>query len=245
MSRTTAEARHGRLCNQIIRNLALSFIAEKNNLYVDYCNFDKINDELGIELFVGTNKYNETQDVNDNNYMEYFKSESPIKCNLNLNDSFFQTKEITNIIYNHLRDNKDDIINKNPYKERYNKNNDIFLHIRLSDAAHHNPGINYYDKCLNIIINEYKYDNIYIGSDDFNNILIKDLKKKYPKIIFINKDPINTIQFGSTCKYIILSHGSFSAIIGYLGFFSNIYYPNYIPKWCPIDLFLEKGFIAV
>ena len=154
-------------------------------------------------------------------------------------------KQITNIIYNHLRDNKDDIINKNPYKERYNKNNDIFLHIRLTDVGHLNPGINYYDKCLNIIINEYEYDNIYIGSDNFNNILIKDLKKKYPKIIFIEKDPINTIQFGSTCKYIILSHGSFSSIIGYLGFFSNIYYPNYKPKWCPIDLFLEKGFISV
>lgn len=242
MSITTG---YGRLCNQIIRNLALSFIAEKNNLYVEYFNFDKINNELGIKLFVGTNKYNKTLLVNDNNYMEYFKSESPIKYNLNFNSDFFQTKEITNIIYNYLRNNKDDIINKNPYKERYNKNNDVFLHIRLADVDIYNPGINYYDKCLNIIINEYEYDNIYIGSDDFNHILIKDLKKKYPKIIFINKDPINTIQFGSTCKYIILSHGTFSSIIGYLGFFSNIYYPNYKPKWCPIDLFLEKGFIAV
>jgi len=29
------------------------------------------------------------------------------------------------------------------------------------------------------------------------------------------------------CKNIILSHGSFSAVIGYLGFFSKIYYPEY------------------
>ena len=38
---------------------------------------------------------------------------------------------------------------------------------------------------------------------------------------------IHTFQFASTCKHIILSHGSFSAVIGYLSFFSDIYYPEY------------------
>ena len=91
-----------------------------------------------------------------------------------------------------------------------------------------------------------KYNNIYISSDDFNSELIKNVKKKYPKIIFINKDPIETIQFGSTCKFIILSHGTFSAIIGYLAFYSTIYYPGFWhPKWCPEGLFLDKGFIPV
>ena len=41
---------NGRLCNQIIRNLAVNNIAEKHNLYVDYVNNDKIL-ELGIELY--------------------------------------------------------------------------------------------------------------------------------------------------------------------------------------------------
>jgi hypothetical protein len=40
-------------------------------------------------------------------------------------------------------------------------------------------------------------------------------------------DEITTFKFASTCKHIILSHGSFSALIGYLSFFSNIYYPEY------------------
>lgn len=47
-----------------------------------------------------------------------------------------------------------------------------------------------------------------------NDELIKTLKTLYPSIIFIDKNPIETIQFGSTCKNIILSHGSFSAVIG-------------------------------
>lgn len=235
--------KNGRLCNQIIRNLALSLIAEKNNLYVTYSNFDIINNKLGIPLFVGTNKYDNTETVTNNNYMKYFQSKSAIKCNLDFMHDYFQSKEITNILYNNLQLNQKHIMEKNPYKFRYKNNNDVFLHIRLTDAKSYNPGMDYYEKCLDIIINQY--DNIYIGSDNFNDILIKKLKKKYPLIIFVEKDPINTIQFGSTCKYIILSHGSFSAVIGYFAFFSNIYYPDYKPEWCPLGMFLEKGFIAV
>lgn len=51
MSKTTNC--NGRLCNQIIRNLALSILAEKYDLYVEYSNYDNINNKLGIELFIG------------------------------------------------------------------------------------------------------------------------------------------------------------------------------------------------
>ena len=55
MSITTTK--NGRLCNQIIRNLALSIIAKQNNLHVIYSNFDNIHNKLGIELFTGNDKY--------------------------------------------------------------------------------------------------------------------------------------------------------------------------------------------
>ena len=73
--------------------------------------------------------------------------------------------------------------------------------------------------------------------------------EKYPKAIIIDYDEIKTIQFASTCKNIILSHGSFSAVIGYLSFFSNVNYPEYekdkmwygdmfsINKWNKIHFF--------
>jgi len=44
---------------------------------------------------------------------------------------------------------------------------------------------------------------------------------------------------------IVLSHGSFSAMIGYLSFFSNIYYPNYKPLWCPLEMFTNKGWNGI
>ena len=39
MSKTTA---NGRLCNKIIYNIAMSIIAKKHNLYVEYVNNEKM-----------------------------------------------------------------------------------------------------------------------------------------------------------------------------------------------------------
>ena len=231
----------GRLCNQIIRNLALSILAEKHyDLYVDYFNYNNINNKLGIELFVGNKKYDKTISINNNNYMNYFNNNIENNANFDMAD-YFQSEEITTILHNHLTNKMKNIIDKNPYKGRYKNNNDVFLHIRLTDAKRWNVGIEYYIHCINLL----KYDNIYIGSDNFNDDLIKKIKTLYPKVIFIIKNPIETIQFGSTCKNIILSHGSFSAVIGYLGFFSNIYFLNKIPGWCPLGMFINKGFIPI
>jgi hypothetical protein len=233
---------NGRLGNQIIRNIALSIIAEKNDLHVEYSNYNNINNRLGVTLFIGKNKYSNTTNVTDYTYLKLYKQKEKITSNLNFMRHFFQTKEIINIVYNYLLSIKENIKKKNLYNHRYENNNDIFLHIRLHDARHYTPGINYYDKCIQTI---KKYDNIYISSDELSHNIIKELKKKYPKVIFINCDVIDTIQFASTCKHLILSHGTYSAIIGYLGFFSDVYYPNFKPKWCSFELFLNKGFNGI
>ena len=219
----TTTDNNGRLGNQIIRNIAVSIIAQKYNLKVTYSSKDII-DNLGIGLFSGTKIYNTTHDLNDSNYIFIYNS-NHVKYNLNPNNSYFQTKEIMNGIYNYLRldEIKPHIIEKNIFKNRYYKNKDLFIHIRLTDVAHLNPGINYY---LNTI-NKINFDNIYLSSDDINHSIIKSIKENYPNATIINYNEIQTIQFASTCKHIILSHGSFSAIIGYLAYCSNVYYPEY------------------
>ena len=220
---TSTTGNNGRLGNQIIRNLAVSLIAEKHNLKVDYYNKDLIN-KLGIELFSGSNSYNRIYGLTDNNYFTIYNSDE-LNWDLNPNDNYFQTKNITNILYNYLHKDKikSNIIENNQFKERYTKNNDLFIHIRLSDVARFNPGITYY---INAIKN-INFDNLYISTDDKNNNMIIELLQLYPSLQLIEFDEINTFQFGSTCKHVILSHGSFSAVIGYLSFFSNVYYPEY------------------
>jgi hypothetical protein len=213
----------GRLGNQIIRNLAISLLAEKHNLKVDYYNKDLIN-KLGIELFSGGNSYNSIEDLTDDNYFRFYNS-NKLNCNLNASQHFFQTKEITNSLYNYLHKDKikSNIIGNNKFKERYKKNNDLFIHIRLTDVAHYNPGITYY---INAIKN-INFDNLYISTDDKNDNMVIKLLELYPSSQLIEFDEITTFQFASTCKHIILSHGTFSAVIGYLSFFSDVYYPEY------------------
>jgi hypothetical protein len=228
---TTTEY-NGRLCNQIIRNLCVSAIAKANNLYVIYSSYDRIT-KLGIKLFCGNKIYNESIKVNDINFFTILNN----KCILNINadKDYFQTTEIINYLYNYLNEyeNKTNIINANPFKERYNNNNDCFIHIRLTDAINHNPGLQYYLKTIeklfsissiSSISSTSTSDKLFIASDDNNNIIIKKIIEKYPNAIIVNYNEVETIQFGSTCKHIILSHGSYSAMIGYLAFYSNIYF---------------------
>lgn len=117
---------------------------------------------------------------------------------------------------------KQNIINVNPFKERYNNNNDLCVHVRLTDATIYNPGINYYLKTIKNI----NFDNLFICSDDINHDIIKQIIQHYPNGKIIDYDEVQTIQFASTCKNIVLSNGTFSSMIGYLSFFSTINYPT-------------------
>jgi hypothetical protein len=219
----TTTKENGRLGNQIFRNVLVSLIAQKFDLSVFYCN-ELLIQELGIHLFSGKYTYENTLQLTDENYFSIYNSEI-LKSNLDPNKDYFQTRELSNLLYNYLRNDpvKTNIINKNPYNARYNTNNDLFVHIRLTDVARYNPGLEYY---LNAIVS-IPFDNLYISSDDVTHEIVRNIIKVYPTAVIVSSNEITTIQFASTCKHIILSHGSFSAIIGYLSFFSNIHYPEY------------------
>lgn len=237
---TSTQNSSGRLGNQIIRNIAVSIVAEKHNLYVDYSHYELIK-SIGVNLFVGKNNYNTTIELNDDNYFQIL-SEDNLYNNLESKWHFFQTKNISYLIYRYLHEINQNIINKNPFNVRYNNNNDAFIHIRLTDCAKYNPGIDYYLKSIEVI----NFDNLYISTDDKNHIIIHQLIEKYPNAILLNYDEVTTFQFSSTCKNIILSHGSFSAIIGYLAFYSTIYYPEHnIDKIWYGDMFSIDGWIKI
>ena len=215
----TITIERGRLCNQIIRNLCVSIIAKKNDLYVEYSQYNKIT-SMGIELYIGSKKYDKKKILNDDNYFDILNLQN---CDFNLdpNSAYFQTKLITNYLYNHLNsyDNRNMIINKNPFSYRYNNNNDCVIHIRLNDASKYCPLYEYFSGILDNI----KYNKLYIATDDTkHDIILKFLSEKNSEII--SYDDVKTLQFASTCKNVILSHGTYSAVMGYLAFYSNVYY---------------------
>jgi predicted metal-binding protein len=232
----------GRLGNQIIRNLAVSLIAMKHDLKVEYCNKELIK-RLGIELFSGTKAHARVIKLTDDNYFDVYNS-SNITFALDPNCNYFQTKNITNFIYNYLKteNTRCNVIDKNPFKARYNENNDLFVHIRLTDVANKNPGVKYYMDAISNV----KFDELHISTDDNNHEIVRTLLKLFPTAKLIQMDEITTFQFASTCKHVILSHGSFSAIIGYLSFFSNVYYPEYeLNKIWYGDMFSIDGWTKV
>lgn len=109
MSFTVNRKNRGRLCNQIIRNLATSFIAQKHDLFVKYSSHEKIKN-LGIDLFCGKNKYTKAIKLSDGNFFNLLNKKDKIKSNINPNNNYFQTKDISNYIYNHFR--KEEVKNK-------------------------------------------------------------------------------------------------------------------------------------
>lgn len=236
----------GRLCNNVFKYVCASVLAEKYNLQISY---DLINDWynkiqlLGIQLFNGIYIYDKNILITENDFINCLNL-GILESNIVINGDYFQTNDVSNCIYKYLNEEKqkNSIMEKNKYKDRYNTNNDCFIHIRLGDMEHNNPGFVYYDTVLSTL----SFNTLYISSDNLEHQIIKDIQIKYPKTIIINYDEVDTIHFGSTCKHVILSHGSFSAVIGYLSFFSNVYYPCYdkinlwfgdifsIPNWTKI-----------
>jgi hypothetical protein len=135
-------------------------------------------------------------------------------------DIYCQTREMTNRIFNYLRSERirDAIIQNNIVRYRYQKNDDIFVHIRLGDVADKNPGFAYYEKVLKSL--ETKgYDRIFLSSDSPSHPICQKIFMGFRNTTVLQVEEIQTIQFASTCRHVVLSHGSFSAIIGYLSFF--------------------------
>jgi hypothetical protein len=230
----------GRLCNQIIRSISISILAKKHNLIVQYpIEYIEIMNKLGMILFNGSKTYSNIKYINDNNFIHYLNLNS-IDFTFKIEYCFFQTQEISDLVLKYIRNEcKENIIKNNQFKHRYNNNNDIFVHIRLGDVSNFRIDISYYINS----IKKLQYDNIYISSDSINDDNIVNLKNIFNNVNILNYNEIDTIHFGSTCKNIILSQGSFSAIIGYMSFYSTVYYYYFKPTWCPLEIFEGKGFI--
>jgi hypothetical protein len=242
---TRTHGTSGRLCNHLIRNVFVSILAERINLCVDYSYYDIIT-ALGIKLFSGRNHYPTITYLNDSNIMDIINGNT-LPTNFSIKeDIYFQMNECSHYLYKYFRSDliMNRIVQKNKFMNRYKTNNDVFLHIRLGDTVEHTPGFKYYDKVLSSL----NFDKGFIASDSPQHPICLELKTKYPTIQIINSNEVDTILLGSTCKHVVLSHGSFSAIIGYMAFFSDVYYPMYeegkiwygdmftnIPGWIRIE----------
>ncbi len=228
---TSTTAGNGRLGNQIIRNIAVSFIAEKFDLYVDYSSKDII-DNLGIPLYCGSRTFPTTIELNDDNYMSILNAET-LNSNLYPNNAYFQSKQIIDLIYKYLRSEKvmSSIKKRNEYKHLYEENNNcVYMHVRLGDVVKYSPGASYYIKALREIEDKHgEIDMVNVSTDSPDHEIIRLIKEAHPNVKLINTKEEYTIKYAITHKRVIVSHGTFSAIIGYLC--NEVYYPCEKEKW--------------
>jgi len=223
---------NGRLGNLFFVNMALHFISLKFNLKCEYKYLNKFN-KLGVFLYRGINLYSDSQQITltDDNFIDIIKDNYCIKSNIIINNNnWFQNKYFVEYLktYFNIPYNKNQIIKNNNYKERYNNNNDLFIHVRLGDVEDRTDNIiNYYT----IALSKIKFTTGFISSDNINHKICRYLIDNY-NLIVIDKDEIETIMFASTCLYIILSGGTFSWLIGFFSFFSKkIFYPLINKCW--------------
>lgn len=122
------------------------------------------------------------------------------------------------------------ILHANPFMMRYNNNNDVYVHVRLGDVTGiHSLPFEYYDTALSNLNGEYNQG--YISSDSIDHSICQQLIQKY-NLKPINYDVVETIQFASTCRHLVLSLGTFSWLIGFFAYSSDdIQYPVDKKPW--------------
>lgn len=224
----------GRFGNQFIRAMAVHFIAQKLKIQPKYPPIDL--EKFGLQFYQLPNELKNTPDneknkeiinLKEENFMDYLgltpPHVSPNTC-LNLNLIWCLNSNFTFKMWEYLRnpDVKTNIVAANPNKGRYDNNNDLFIHVRLGDVIDLNPGVKYYDD----IIKKIKFDKGYIASDSLHHPICIYLRKKYKLRPLMTNDLYTIILFGSTCRHLIISNGTFSWILGAFAFYSAVHYPD-------------------
>lgn len=200
----------GRTGNLLLQNIGISIIAKKFNKYVGNYSPLQDSDILGLHLYSG--------DIKDSSILNYYDTDvfdilqSNEMNNGILFDGLFQMR-------NFVIDYKSEILSHFNLKYE-NKPNQVFVHVRLGDITHTNPGLEYYRTALN----KLNFESGYIASDSPENNIVRSLIQEY-NLEFYDNSPIKILEFAKNFDNLVLSKGTFSWWIGLLSKSNNIYYP--------------------
>ena len=229
--RNTTKIHRARFGNLFFLNMVGHLISERNNLKLEY-KYEKQFSELGVIFHRGAKTYDEDLVLNDNSFLDiiYENNETPIEKNIVFtNEMWCQSKDFCFLLAQYFKNptRREGVMSNNFFKSRYNSdntiyNNDLYVHVRLADAKQYNYlPFEYYDK----ILSQITFDRGYISSDALQDDICNRLIKKYA-LHAIHDSPVRTLMFGSTCRHVVLSGGAFSWLVGFFGFFSDIYCPS-------------------
>lgn len=199
---------HGYLGNKLLQNIGISVLSKKYNLFPSY-DVPVESDILKFNLYYGNQKIEKCKEYHDTDLNYLLTNQKELEHGIIFN-GYFQHKSLL-LGCRHL---VDEIITK---REIVRKDT-VFVHVRLGDAEIVNHGIDYYRAMLNSI----SFKEGIISSDSPNHDIVKKLSQEYSLNNFYSS-PIDTILVGSECEHRVLSGGTFSWWIGFLGNNNNVY----------------------
>ena len=242
----------GRFGNIMLRNLACYVLSKKFNCRVIYEKMENI----GIHLISTpkTQKVGKEIKLNDADVFNVFQNRLQLKDNhLYHIHRYCQSPEIVGeiiceILNSELLDNYKKYI-ESKYSDFYT-NNDIFIHYRAIDKEnrklHALPNAETMLEVIDYIIKTKNVSNIYLSYDRKNDVINQILKVHKKIIDFSKKSITETINFGSSRKYVLVSSGSFSFTIGLLAYINSSkifvysksgigWHPPFFKKLCEYD----------
>lgn len=214
----------GQLGNIFFGNMALHLIAQNYEIPIQYTREKEFN-ELGLIFYKTQNQSLVNPSpfvINETNFIDLIKSKYSSEDHIYSLDynNFFQTKEFALYLADYFSkpEHQTSIKAANPFRERYNTNSSVYVHVRLGDKIHDNiSSKDYFEKALKAI----PFKDGYISSDTPDHSIVTELAETY-NLEIIKDSEIGTIQLASTCRYQILSQGTFSFMIAILGFHTEV-----------------------
>ena len=202
----------GRFGNKIFQQMAVSLLAEKYDLRASYLRVEEFA-ELGVPLYNGK-KLMKGDDVELTDDLLFklltANGSGELTGRLRVN-GFYQSPWFSQYLRAVFRGKYFTSLHRaNPWRERVGANNDTFVHVRLGDMADIRTRLaSDFIKAIGS-----PAGRVYIASDSLDHDIIRELVTYLNATLLDNWSIVRTIQFGSTCAYIVLSDGSFSWTIG-------------------------------
>jgi hypothetical protein len=206
----------GRFGNVLFYNFVVNYLAKISNLKVTYKQQTETEEVLKIKLFdTGTHIFGSNFNLTDQIIDTVFKNNEMVKNKNLIIAGYFQTPTVARVIKQTIEPNK--ILNEC-----------VFVHVRLGDiiGSFNNEPYDYYENALNKINPKVKG---YITSDSIDHQICKSLMGNFNLVPF-NENEVDTIKFGSSCKWLVLSKGTFSWWMGVLSS-GEVYYPDSKKVW--------------
>ena len=269
----------GRFGNQFIRHLFVSALAQRCDLLAAYSHGAELA-RLGLPLYTGARWFAAAPAAaTEAEVLAWVTGAAPFPdaCVDVRNDNCYcQSRPCSLWLHAHLKARAAHVRAANPFRGRYlesgarsptPKNSDVFIHVRLDDAAQWSPGFDYYARAVRRAAADFAAADFaaaapsslavpantadtavtgWVSSDSPAHETCQRLLAEFPGLaVWSDPDVVRTIQFASTCRAVVLSHGSFSATIGNLAFDSLVYYPPYPPTLWFGDMFTMPGWVCV